>query len=132
MPSANASARAIQNGWLHTGDIARIDEHGYVYLLDRLKDLIVSGGENIYTSEVEAAIHRHPAVAECAVIGVPDERLGEAPFAVIQVRPGQKPGEAEIVEQDDDDVRRFRRRAHGVGPVSGRFEVGVGDLTPER
>ncbi|MGE0736471.1 MAG: class I adenylate-forming enzyme family protein [Alphaproteobacteria bacterium] len=96
LPAETASA--LRGGWLYTGDIARIDEHGYVYLLDRLKDLIVSGGENIYTSEVEAAIHRHPAVAECAVIGVPDERLGETPFAVIQLRPGARTTEAEIIE----------------------------------
>ncbi len=74
---------AISDGWLHTGDMARIDSEGYVYLLDRLKDLVITGGENVYSSEVEAALHRHPQVNEAAVIGIPDERLGEALFAAI-------------------------------------------------
>jgi len=81
-------ATAFRGGWFHTGDIGRVDEDGYLYLVDRKKDMIVTGGENVYSSEVEAALYRHPGVAEAAVIGVPDERLGEALFAVIVPRSG--------------------------------------------
>lgn len=83
---ADATAEAFEDGWFRTGDVARIDGDGYVYLLDRLKDLVITGGENVYTSEVEAALHRHPGVAEAAVIGVPDDRMGEALLAVIVPR----------------------------------------------
>lgn len=79
--------RAFKNGWFHTGDIGRVDENGVMFLMDRKKDMIVSGGENIYTSEVEAALYKHPHVFECAVIGVPDEKYGEALFAVIVTAP---------------------------------------------
>ena len=91
------TARALRGGWLHTGDIARIDGEGYVYLLDRSKDMVISGGENVYSAEVEAALHQHPDVHEAAIIGVPDQRLGEAVFAVIVPRPGATPSEDEIV-----------------------------------
>lgn len=74
---------AFDGDWFKTGDIAKIDEDGYVYLLDRVKDMVITGGENVYTSEVEAALHQHPAVAEAAVVGVPDARMGEALLAVI-------------------------------------------------
>jgi long-chain acyl-CoA synthetase len=92
------TAAALKDGWLHTGDIARIDEGGYVYLLDRLKDMVITGGENVYSSEVEAVLHRHPAVAEVAVIGVPDAKLGETIMAVIVPKPGTTPSEEEIAQ----------------------------------
>ena len=82
------TAAALRDGWLHTGDVARIDEAGYVYLLDRLKDMVITGGENVYSSEVEAVLYRHPDVAEAAVIGVPDQRLGETVMAVIVPKQG--------------------------------------------
>jgi acyl-CoA synthetase (AMP-forming)/AMP-acid ligase II len=84
----DASARAIQNGWFHTGDAGYLDEEGYLYIYDRVKDMIVSGGENIYPAEVENALFAHPAVADAAVIGVPDERWGEAVKAVVVTKPG--------------------------------------------
>ena len=71
------TAKAITDGWFHTGDIARIDADGFLYIVDRKKDMILRGGENIYCAEVEAAAYRHPAVAECSAFGVPDPRLGE-------------------------------------------------------
>ncbi len=92
------SREVLADGWLRTGDVARIDEGGYVYLLDRTKDMVISGGENVYSAEVEAALYRHEDVHECAVIGVPDERLGEALFAVIVARPGAVPDEHAIIE----------------------------------
>ena len=81
------TAAALSNGWLRTGDIARIDDEGYVYLIDREKDLIISGGENIYSSEVETALYQHPDIHECAVIGTVDERLGQVVTAVIVPKP---------------------------------------------
>ncbi len=82
------NAQAFRDGWFHTGDIGRMDEEGYLFVLDRKKDMVVTGGENVYTSEVEAVISKHPGVAEVAVIGVSDERYGEALFAVIVPMPG--------------------------------------------
>jgi acyl-CoA synthetase (AMP-forming)/AMP-acid ligase II len=83
-----ATASAIRDGWFHTGDIARIDDDGFVYIVDRAKDMVLRGGENVYCSEVESAIYEHPDVAEAAVFGVPDERLGEDVAAAIVVRDG--------------------------------------------
>ena len=76
------------DGWLRTGDVGVADEDGYVYIRDRIKDMIISGGENIYPAEVEDALYQHPAVAECAVIGVPDEHWGEVGRAVVVLRDG--------------------------------------------
>ena len=84
-------------GWHHTGDIGYKDEEGYVYIVDRKKDMIISGGFNIYPSEVEQAIMAHPAVQECAVIGVPDDKWGEAVKAVIEVKPGMQVAESELI-----------------------------------
>ena len=94
----NETTGALSEGWLHTGDIARIDNEGYVYLLDRLKDMIITGGENVYSSEVEAALHQHSAVSEAAVIGVADDKLGEALFAVIVLRENMVVDEMELIE----------------------------------
>ncbi len=91
-----ATADAIRDGWFNTGDIARIDEDGFVYIVDRAKDMVLRGGENIYCSEVEAAIYAHEAVAEAAVFGVPDERLGEEVGVAIVRRPGASLTEDEL------------------------------------
>ncbi len=107
------TAAALKDGWLHTGDVARIDEDGYVYLLDRLKDMVITGGENVYSSEVEAVLHRHPAVAEVAVIGVPDQRLGETIMAVIVPKPGTTPTE--------DDIAQHCRQSLGGYKIPRRF-----------
>jgi acyl-CoA synthetase (AMP-forming)/AMP-acid ligase II len=93
-----ATAQALDGGWLHTGDAGRIDAEGYLFVEDRIKDLIVSGGENVYPRIVEAALIAHPAVAEAAVIGVPDERWGETVKAVVALRPGARCAEAELVD----------------------------------
>ena len=78
-----ATSESIPDGWFHTGDIARIDADGFVTLVDRAKDMVLRGGENVYCSEVEAAIYEHPDIAEAAVFGVPDERLGEDVAAAV-------------------------------------------------
>jgi acyl-CoA synthetase (AMP-forming)/AMP-acid ligase II len=82
------TALAIRDGWMHTGDGAWMDEDGFIFIADRLKDMIVSGGENVYSGEVENALARHPAVAACAVIGIPDERWGETVHAVVVTKAG--------------------------------------------
>lgn len=92
------TAQALRGGWFHTGDVGRLDADGYLYLLDRKKDMVITGGENVYSSEVEAALYQHPAVHECAVIGVPDERYGEALLAAVVAAPGAALGEAELIE----------------------------------
>jgi acyl-CoA synthetase (AMP-forming)/AMP-acid ligase II len=84
-----ASAEALRGGWMHSGDMATVDEDGYVYIVDRMKDMIISGGENIYSTEVENAVYQHPAVLEAAVIGTPDPHWGERVHAVVVLKEGQ-------------------------------------------
>ena len=92
------TAEVFRDGWFHTGDVGRVDAEGYLFVLDRKKDMVVTGGENVYTSEVEAAIYAHPGVHEVAVIGLPDERFGEALCAVIVPAPGCSLTPEEIIE----------------------------------
>ena len=89
---------AFRDGWFHTGDIGKMDENGFMFLLDRKKDMIVTGGENVYSSEVEAALYQHENVHECAVVGVADEKYGEALFAAIVLRPGTSLTDSEVVD----------------------------------
>jgi long-chain acyl-CoA synthetase len=95
------TAKALRDGWLYTGDAAWMDERGYLYIVDRLKDMIVTGGENVYSAEVENVLARHPAVAQCAVIGVPHEQWGEAVHAVVVRKPG--------AQVDEEQLRLFCR-----------------------
>ncbi|MFQ5503196.1 MAG: long-chain-fatty-acid--CoA ligase [Planctomycetota bacterium] len=92
-----ATERALRGGWMHTGDAGSMDDEGYIFIRDRLKDMIVSGGENVYPREVEEVLYQHPAVADAAVIGVPDERWGESVKAIIVRRPGQEVSADEIL-----------------------------------
>jgi long-chain acyl-CoA synthetase len=94
-----ATHDSIRDGWLNTGDIARIDDDGFVYIVDRAKDMVLRGGENVYCSEVETAIYHHDAISEACVFGIPDERLGEDVAAVIVLREGH--------ELSADDLRHF-------------------------
>jgi long-chain acyl-CoA synthetase len=94
-----ATAATFSDGWLHSGDVARVDEEGFVYIVDRAKDMIIRGGENVYCVEVEAALYEHPAVADAAVIGIPHQVLGEEVGAVVQLKAGANAGE--------DDLRAF-------------------------
>jgi long-chain acyl-CoA synthetase len=84
-----ATAETITDGWLHTGDVARVDEDGFLFIVDRKKDMVLRGGENIYCAEVEAAVYRHPSVAECSAFGVPDARLGEEVALAVTARPSE-------------------------------------------
>jgi acyl-CoA synthetase (AMP-forming)/AMP-acid ligase II len=106
---AAATAEALRGGWLHTGDLGRMDEDGYVYITDRKKDMIISGGANIYPREVEEAICAHPAVFEVAVIGVPDAVWGEAVKALVVLRPGASASEAEIVEHCRRSLASYKK-----------------------
>ncbi|MFN0085928.1 MAG: long-chain-fatty-acid--CoA ligase [Blastocatellia bacterium] len=92
------TAAALRDGWLRTGDMAMEDEDGYLYLVDRKKDMIISGGENVYSTEVENALYEHPAIREAAVIGVPDEKWGEAVRAIVTLREGATITEQELID----------------------------------
>jgi acyl-CoA synthetase (AMP-forming)/AMP-acid ligase II len=91
------TAQAIVDGWLHTGDVGHIDAEGYLHITDRKKDMIISGGFNVYPSEVEQVLWSHPAVQDCAVIGVPDEKWGEAVKAVVELNAGRQVTETELI-----------------------------------
>jgi long-chain acyl-CoA synthetase len=92
-----ATAEVFRNGWFHTGDLGYVDEDGFFFLVDRKKDLIIRGGYNVYPSEIETVLHEHPSVAEVAVVGVPDDRLGEEVLAVVVAAPGASFEEKELV-----------------------------------
>jgi long-chain acyl-CoA synthetase len=92
------TSRALKDGWIYTGDIGRSDGEGYIFLVDRKGDMIVSGGENVYPGEVEQALHRHGAVMEACVFGIPDEKWGERVVAAVSLKPGAKVTEAELIE----------------------------------
>jgi len=92
------TAAAFRGGWFHSGDLVREDEDGYLFVVDRVKDMIISGGENIYCAEVENVLAAHPKIAEVALIGVPDAKYGEAPLAVVVARDPADPPVAADVE----------------------------------
>lgn len=92
-----ATQEALRGGWLHTGDLGKMDEEGYLYIVGRLKDTIISGGENIYPRELEEILFTHPKIQEAAVIGVPNSKWGETVKAVVVLNPGQKATEEEII-----------------------------------
>ena len=94
---------------MHTGDAGIVDDDGYVYVQDRVKDMIVSGGENVFPRVVEEALFKHPAVADAAVIGVPDEQWGEAVKAIVVLREGQSATEEEIIEFCRDKLGGYER-----------------------
>jgi acyl-CoA synthetase (AMP-forming)/AMP-acid ligase II len=104
----DATAQTLIDGYVHSGDVGYLDEDGYVYVLDRAKDMIVSGAENISPAEVENALFGHPAVAEVAVIGVPDERWGEAVKAIVVLKPGQTVTAEELIACARQRVASFK------------------------
>ncbi len=103
-----ATAAAFASGWFHTGDIGERDADGYVYIVDRLKDMIVSGGENIATSEIERVLYEHHAVVEAAAVGRPDDRWGEVPIAYVVLRPGSTTTVEELIEHCRARLARFK------------------------
>jgi acyl-CoA synthetase (AMP-forming)/AMP-acid ligase II len=101
--------QTLRDGWMWTGDIAVWDEDGYIFIVDRAKDMIISGGENIYSTQVEAAIHQHPAVLESAVFGVPDDQWGEAVKAVVVLKPGESASEQEIIDAAGKHLASYQK-----------------------
>jgi fatty-acyl-CoA synthase len=105
-PEANASS--FTDGWLHTGDATRVDEEGFYYIVDRWKDMYISGGENVYPAEVESVLHQLTAIAEAAIIGVPNEQWGEVGMAIVAVKPGHTLTPAEIHAHCAANLARFK------------------------
>jgi long-chain acyl-CoA synthetase len=120
-----ATAEALRDGWMHSGDAGYMDEHGFLYIADRIKDMIVTGGENVYSVDVERALYQHPAVREAAVVGIPSAQWGETVHAVVVLKDGQKATEAELVAHCKDLIGgykcprsvEFRSEALPVTPV---------------
>ena len=110
-----ATAEASAHGWHHTGDIGFLDDDGYLYIVDRAKDMVISGGFNVYSAEVEQALMAHPAVRDCAVIGLPDEKWGERVTAVVQPQGG-----AEI---DTDELIAFVKQRIGSVKAPKQIEI---------
>lgn len=105
----DATAETIVKGWLHTGDMGYLDQSGYLYIMDRSKDMIISGGENIYPREIEEVLIQHPAVGEVAVIGIPDSKWGEAVKAVVALRQGQSATEKELIGFCKDHIAGYKK-----------------------
>jgi len=103
-----ATQRAMGDGWFHTGDAAVVHPDGYVEIRDRIKDVIISGGENISTIEVESTLLRHPAVQEAAIVGLPDEKWGETPHAFVVLKDGETATEADIIGFTRDRLAHFK------------------------
>jgi len=122
-----ATLEAIRGGWFHTGDLGYADEEGYVFLVDRKKDVIISGGENIYSREVEEAIYRHPSVLEVGVIGIPDDKWGEVVKAVVVLRPGQRITKVDFDAFCATQIARYKCPKH-IDFVSELPHLGNGKL----
>ncbi len=105
----DASAAALVDGWMHTGDIGVWDDAGFLYIVDRKHDMIISGGANVYPSEIEAVLHAHPAIAEAAVIGLPDETWGETVVAVIARRPGTDLSEQDVIDYCAERLAGYKK-----------------------
>lgn len=128
-----ATSEVFQGGWYHTGDAGYQDEDGFVFLVDRVKDMIVTGGENVYSAEVESAISTHAAVAQVAVIGIPHEKWGEAVHAVIVLHPNAETSEEDIIAHAREYIAGYKVpksvefRAEPL-PLSGAMKVLKRDL----
>jgi fatty-acyl-CoA synthase len=104
----DATATSIRGGWFRSGDVGVVDDEGFFYVRDRIKDMIISGGENIYPAEVEAVLYQHASIAECAVIGVPDDKWGEVGKAVVVFKSGDRPSTSELQQFCEGKLARFK------------------------
>jgi long-chain acyl-CoA synthetase len=102
------TAAALRNGWMHSGDVGVFDEEGYLYIVDRIKDIIITGGENVFPKEVEDLLHQHKAVNECGVVGLPDREYGEAVTAFVTVKPGMTVAESELIAFCKERMARYK------------------------
>ena len=109
-----ATAEGFKDGWFHSGDLAVVHEDGYIEIKDRLKDIIISGGENISSIEVESVLYKYPKVAAAAVVAKPDEKWGETPCAFVELKPGESASESEIIEYCRENMAGFKRPKHVV------------------
>lgn len=103
-----ATQKALEGGWFHTGDMVRQDEEQYIYVVDRIKNMFISGGENIYPAEIERVIVTHPAVAEVSIVGIPDEKWGEAGYAFVVLHAAAQLTEAELLDFCAARLARFK------------------------
>jgi acyl-CoA synthetase (AMP-forming)/AMP-acid ligase II len=108
LKNAEATAESIRDGWLYTGDVGYMDEDGYFFIVDRSKDMIIRGGENIYPREIEEVLYEHPKVLECAVIGIPDEVRGEEVLAVVAPKPGETIDTDELAAWTAERLAKFK------------------------
>ena len=104
-----ATEEAFRGGWFHSGDLVRMDDEGFIYVVDRKKDMIISGGENIYPAEIEQVLMKHPDIKECAVIGVADEKWGESVKAVIVKREGAELNEEDIIRFCQNQLASYKK-----------------------
>jgi len=104
-----ATAEAMRGGWFHSGDLVRRDAEGYVYVVDRKKDMIISGGENVYPAEIEEVLYKHPKILECAVLGVHDEKWGESIKAVVVCKPGEQLSEQEVIDYCKSHLASYKK-----------------------
>ncbi|MCR5879826.1 class I adenylate-forming enzyme family protein [Phenylobacterium sp. J367] len=107
-----ATAKAFKDGWFRTGDAARRDADGFYFIVDRWKDMYITGGENVYPAEVEQVIAAMDGVADAAVVGVPDPRWGESGCAYVVLRPGAEPDPAKVADWCDERLARYKRPSH--------------------
>jgi long-chain acyl-CoA synthetase len=122
------TAVALRGGWMHTGDVGYVDKDGFIFIVDRLKDMIISGGENVYSTEVEHVIYQHTAVAECAVIGIPHEKWGEAVHAIVLPKQGAVLTEEEIMNHCRQHIAGYKcprsvEIRHDPMPMSGAGKI---------
>jgi len=127
-----ATAEAIRDGWFATGDMGKVDEDGYYFIVDRKKELIIRGGYNVYPREVEEVLYAHPAVSEVAVIGIPDDRLGEEVRAVIALKSGQSLDEAEAIAYEQWRSNVFAPPVCWDLELTDHFDAVSADLPMER
>jgi long-chain acyl-CoA synthetase len=103
-----ATAEAFAGGWLHTGDLGHVDDDGFVFIVDRKKELIIRGGYNVYPREVEEVLYPHPAIAEAAVVGIPDQQLGAKIKAFVALNPGEQLVESELIAYCKERIAAYK------------------------